>query len=93
MPAKSRHGKGKHLHQSKKSKAKQRQEALTAKPAAVAKPAHIAEPDPTPPPRPAAVTPKPRTMDYPYITGELKRIGVLAGVIFIILIVLAVTIA
>ena len=92
MPAKSRHGKGKHFHQSRKSKAKQRQETLTAKPAAAVKPARVAEPSNTPPPQPAAVTSKPRTMDYPYITRELKRIGVLAGVIFIILIVLTITV-
>jgi hypothetical protein len=92
MPAKSRHAKGKHLHQSKKSKSKQRQKALTTKTAATEQPARITELDNTPSPRPAIVTSRPRTTDYPYITGELLRIGVVAGVIFIILIVLALTI-
>jgi hypothetical protein len=92
MPSKSRHTKGKYLHQSKKSKAKQRQATLATNPAAAEKPAGVAEPVKLPTPRPAAVTSKPRTMDYPYVTGELRRIGVLAGLIFIILIVLAITI-
>ena len=60
--------------------------------ASAAKPARLTEPSNIPPPQPAAVTSKPRTLDYPYITGELKRIGLVAGAIFIILIVLAITI-
>ena len=60
--------------------------------ATAAEPARVTERSNTPSPQPAVITSKPRTLDYPYITGELKRIGVVAGVIFIILIVLAITI-
>jgi len=91
MPGKSRHGKVKHHHRSKKSKAKQRHDAMTFQP-----PAAVDTPQPaaaistppsakTPTPPPAA----PRMAQYPYITKELRRIGILAGIILVILIVLA----
>jgi len=41
----------------------------------------------TPPPPKAPASPK--TASYPYITTELRNIGILAGIILIILIVLA----
>jgi hypothetical protein len=89
MPGKSRHGKGKHPHHSKKSKAIQRRQAgilqpqpdsVTAMPTAA-----VQAPVPT-----ATATPKARTAQYPYITSELRRIGILAGIILVILIVLSV---
>ena len=94
MPGKSHHGKRKLHPQSKKSKAKQRYVATSAQqqmvaqapkspiPATVpATPASSAS-VPTPPPAPKAV-------QYPYITAELRRIGILAGIILVILVVLA----
>ena len=89
MPGKSRHGKGKHPHHSKKSKAIQRRQAgivqqqpdsVTAMPAAA-----VQAPMPT-----ATATPKARTAHNPYIISELRRIGILAGIILVILIVLSV---
>jgi hypothetical protein len=94
MPAKSRHTKSKHIHDSKKSKARQRQEAAGVPAVTPATPAHVAEPvSITPPPHPVATTPhrQPAT-DYPYVTGELRRIGVLAALICAILVILAVTV-
>ena len=91
MPGKARHGKGKHPHQSKKSKAKQRygdmafQQHVSAD---IPKPATtVSTPSPksTTPTAPA----KSRTAQYPYITTELRRIGILAGIILVVLIVLA----
>lgn len=90
MPSKSKHGKGKHPHRSKKSKAIQRQSAtrvghnieqnletlgVTEKPT-IARTSNIVE--------------KTITTEYPFITYELRRIGVLAGIILVILIVLAI---
>lgn len=91
MPDKSPHGKGKHHSQSKKSKAKQRY-AATASQQQTAAP--IPEPSlpasksapPTKVATPKATAP---IIQYPYITAELKRTGILAGVILVILIVLA----
>ena len=90
MPGKSRHGKGKHPQHSKKSKAKQRHGATALQ-------QHVVTDAPTPaatistPPssRAPASSAKTRTVQYPYITTELRRIGILAGIILVILIVLA----
>ena len=90
MPGKSRHAKGKHAHHSKKSKTKQRQATMSIRQnitaevpeqnIAVVKSPHT------------AVTTSPakaKAMLYPYITGELRRISILTGIILVILIVLA----
>ena len=89
MPGKSRHGKSKH-HHGKKGRAKHRR-------IATASPQPVVADTPTPaaiiskPPSsgtPASPT-KSRAVQYPYITTELRRIGILAGIIIIILIALA----
>ena len=91
MPGKSRHGKGKHPHHSKKSKAKLRHGAM-----ALQQPTAAGTPQPgitiiTPHSLRTPTSPaKPRIAQYPYITTELRRIGILAGIILVILIVLAV---
>ena len=97
MPGKSRHGKGKHPHYSKKSKALRRQ-GTTAMPQAAAGMPDIpkqAAPVTAPPvPRTTAVAPAKTTINqYPYITSELRRIAILAGIIIIILIVLSITLS
>ena len=43
-------------------------------------------------PEPVTVLSKTQTLVYPHITGELKRIGILATIIFVILIILAILI-
>ena len=90
MPSKSRHPKGKHPHSSRKSKARQRQEALATQPAAIEKPVQPVEVVAPPPSQPAAIPSKPSAQEYPYISRELRRIGILAAGIIIILIVLAI---
>lgn len=97
MPGKSRHGKGKNPHHSKKSKAMMRQAStpLQQQAAAVApKPVESVEAQTAPK---ADTTPKSVTTPeavatprYPYVTGELKRIGILAGIIIVVLIVLSI---
>jgi len=91
MPGKSRHGKGKHPSQSKRRRERQRYAATSAhqqeaaqapKPAA---PADIPAP-PTRVPTPPMASP---VAQYPYIAAELRRIGILAGIMLVILIVLA----
>ena len=91
MPGKSQHGKRKYPHHSKKSKAIQRQEsAALQQPAATSAPRQAAAIDTTPLPKATAALAKTRTLQYPYITGELRRIGILAGIILVILIILAI---
>ncbi len=90
MPGKSRHGKGKHPHHSKKRRAIRRQaSAPLQQPASVApKPAASAKAEPAP--KPAAMTDTATMPRNLYIIDELKRIGILAGIIIVILIVLAI---
>jgi len=90
MPGKSRHGKGKQ-YQSKKSKAKQRHASMAPHQQVAA-----AAPQPATPPRePAATTNEPAApvtkavSRYPYISSELRRIGILAGIIIVVLIILS----
>lgn len=91
MPRKSRHGKGKYSFQSKRNKGKQHPSATAAqqqvvaptnKPIAPSKPSapHVSVPTSR-----ATLT----TAQYPYIVAELRGIGILAGIILVILIVLA----
>ncbi len=91
MPVKPRHGKGKHPHHSKKSKALRRQ---------VNTPLQQQPTDVTPKPAaPARVEPAPKTvatpeaaaaLRHPYVIEELKRIGILAGIVIVALIVLSI---
>jgi hypothetical protein len=93
MPGKSRHARGKHPHHSKKSKIKKRQAMSFPQPVAAEAPKQPAAVEKS---SPAAVTAPPakvKIMQYPYITGELRRIGILAGIILVILIVLALVIS
>ncbi len=89
MPGKSRHGKGRHPHYSKKSRAK-RHGAMALPPPGVADTPQPAAAISTPTSSGVSTSPtKSRTLQYPYITAELRRIGILAGIIIVILIVLA----
>ncbi len=91
MPGKSRHGKGKHPHHSKKSKAMMRQAStpLNQQATAVApKPVESVK-APTVPKSNAALEAN-ATLRYPYVTGELKKIGILAVIIIVALIVLSI---
>jgi hypothetical protein len=88
MPSKSRHGRGKHPHRSKKSKALRRQVTAAAAPAAAQVPAAPVTAPVKPSPK-AAAAPKVETIQYPYVTGELKRIGILAVIAIVILFILS----
>ncbi len=96
MPAKH-HGKGKQVPQSKKGKAKLRAMMRSSQPAAPDMTTPGVE-TLTPVERPAVAVPvsphvvKPDAARYPYISIELRRIGILAGIIIVILIVLVVVI-
>jgi len=98
MPGKSRHSKGKHSHSSKKSKALQRQGTTAAMPHATGTTPEmqkqVAILATSPGLKAATATPaKTATNQYPYITSELRRIAILAGIIIVILIVLSITLS
>lgn len=88
MPGRSGN-KSKSSPKSKKGKAIQRQKNGVVKPAAAemvraAGPVAEAPFEETPAPRPVKV------LEYPYVAGELKRIGILAGILLAILIILSI---
>ena len=91
MSGKSHHGKGKHSSQSRKSKAKQRSAAMAVQQVVARAPEATVAPATTPAPPVSAPAPPLKTgaIRYPYITAELRRIGILAGVMVVILVVLA----
>jgi hypothetical protein len=94
MPGKSRHGKGKHY--SKKSKVLRRQGTAAAMPQATASMPEIpkqATSVATPLVKAAVASGKTATNLYPYITSELRRIAILAGIIIVILIVLSIVLS
>jgi len=90
MPGKSRHDKRKHPHHSKKSRVIQRQGAMPLQQQAVAETPQPAATISRPPLSRAPTSPTAsRVAQHPYITTELRRISILAGIIIVILIVLA----
>jgi len=90
MPDKPQHGKGKNYHHSKKGRAKHRQIAtapqqnvVTETPQPVATTSSSLSASTLSPPT------KSKTAQYPYINTELRSIGILAGIVLVILIVMA----
>jgi len=91
MPDKSRHGKGKHPHHSKKSKAIRRQASISLQQQATdVAPEPSAPVKATPAPKAAAAPAAITTPRYPYVSGALKRTGILAGITIVVLIVLSI---
>jgi len=91
MPAKSKYGKGKHHHQSKRSKAIQRQASSVTKHITIDETqVPTAGRDMTPEPKDRPESAKVKTMQYPFIINELRRIGILAGIILVVLIILTI---
>ena len=88
MPGKSRHGKGKHSFHSKKKRSRQRFSAITAQQRVVAQTTKPAAPSKLSAPSIGVPTPMatPATVRYPYVVAEMRRIGILAGIMLVILI-------
>jgi hypothetical protein len=98
MSGKSRHGKGRRFHYSKKSKALKRRGTTPAVSPVTAGTPEVSRPVATTisPPVPKAAfvsTAKATENPYPYITSELRRIAVFGGIVVVILIVLAVVLS
>ena len=93
MPGKSRHGKKKHSFRDKTKKSRQYNSVATSQQPVVAQTVEPAAPTkpsapPVSVPTPTAKT-KTITARYPYIIAELRRFGILAGIMVVVLIVLA----
>jgi len=91
MPGKSRRRRGKYSPQSKKRKGRPNRPSVFAQQPAVAQTHEpVSSPD-APVPSASVPTPmvKPAAVRYPHIATELWTIGILAGVMLIVLVVLA----
>ncbi len=91
MPGKSRHRKGKHLPQGKRRKSEQHFLATAAQQQAVAQTREPVSPIGVSAPSASVSTPmaKLAAVRYPHVAIELRTIGILAGIMLIILIILA----
>ncbi len=91
MPGKSQSRKGQYANQSKKKKSRSGRPAVPAQLSAIAQARQPVSPPnvPTAPASAPVPTAKLTPTQYPHIAGELRTIGVLAGIILIILVVLA----
>ena len=91
MSGKAKRGRGKHSSQSKKRKGRQDSAVIVAHQEAAApvlKPAVPTEPS-SPVVRAPAPAAKSVSVRYPHIGVELRNIGILAGIMVVILVVLA----
>lgn len=90
MPGKSQHGKGKHTVRSKRKSGRgsgaiaAQQPPVSQTYGPVPQP-EVSTPSPSTPIPSATVSP----VRYPYIITEIRRIGILAGITLVILVVLA----
>ena len=90
MSGKSRHSRGKHSIHGKRKKGKLRPQVIVAQPQAVTQAEEAVSPPEAPVSSTRTSTPvAPIAVRYPYILTELRRIGILAGIMLAILIVLA----
>ena len=87
MSGKSRR-RGRHLSRSKRRKGGKAFSAPVALAPAVAQKSELPPRADAPVPSAKAPTPKPTVAQHPNIAAELRRIGILAGIILIILVVL-----
>ena len=89
MSGKSQHRRGKHAIHGKRKKGKLRPQVIAAQPQAVTQADESVSPEVPVPSTRTATTAAPLAVKYPYILTELRRIGILAGIMIAILIVLA----
>ena len=89
MTGKSRRKRGKQSP-SRKARGQQRPAATTRTPVASPPSEVVSQPKAAsrPATEPAPQSTRPQTIQFPYITTELRTIGILAGIILIVLIVL-----
>ena len=91
MPSKSRRKRGKQSFHGKKRKGKLTPVLKTAEPATVSQTgAPAAPPAVTAPPASKPVpAPTPTAARYPYVSSELKRIGIIAAIMIAVLVILS----
>ncbi len=95
MPSKSRHGRRKRSFQGKKKKSRRSPPGVVAQRQAATQTDKPDIPSKVAAPTARAPTPMPvlTAVRHPYILTELRRIGILAGILLAILVVLALVLA
>lgn len=95
MPGKSRRGHSKQLSQSKKKKSRISPSTIDMQKTAAASTPGPAVASKVAAPSTSASIPIPKSIAirYPFVTLELRRIGILAGIMLVILVVLAVVLS
>ncbi len=95
MPSKSQHSRRKRSFQGKKKKGRRSPPGVVAQRQAVAETRKPAAPPRVAAPSASAPTPMPglTAVRHPYILTELRRIGILAGIMLVILVVLVLVLA
>ena len=91
MPSKSRRKRSKQSFHGKKRKGKLTPVLKTTEPATASQTGTPADP-PTvtaPPVSKPAPAPTPTAASYPYVTSELKRIGIIAAIMIVVLVILS----
>ena len=91
MPGKSQRRRGKYSAQSKKRKSRPSRPTMLAQQPAVAQTHESVSSPKVSVPSASVPTPmaEPASVRYPYIASELRTIGILAGIMLIVLVVLA----
>ena len=91
MSGKSRRSRGKHSFQSRKKKGRLASSTITAQQPAITKAHEPVAPSKVAAPAASMPTskPAPTVVRYPFIATELRRIGILAGIVLVILVVIA----
>jgi len=91
MPSKSRRKRGKYSPPIKKRKGKRTPVLTTAEQPVATQTYEPATPPPVAAPAASVPTPisTPAAVKHPYITGELRRIGIIAGIMLAVLVILS----
>ena len=91
MPGKLRHGKGKHPVRSKRKRSGHGSTAIAAQQPLISQTNEVVPKPEVSAPSPITSAPSATvsTVRYPYIVAELRRIGILTGIMLVILVVLA----
>ena len=93
MPGKSRHGRGKHSSRRSKTIMRQATAPPEAHSGAVTPEVPRSAVTAAPAPRATAASARTSVVTYPFIASELRRIAVVAGIVIVILVVLAIFLA
>ena len=89
MPGKSRRSRGKRAFQRKKGKGRPSPQVIVSQPQAVTQTYQPVSPPKVSVPPARAPSPTTTAVRYPYVLAELRRIGIIAGIMLAVLVILS----